>query len=77
MAALKTEGAEELLRLKEEILERWERLPPEHQATMLLVLVDRSEWGDWAVEAHKLLGANKGGWYESRKTGDLLDPGRG
>ena len=74
MTNLQVEDGEELLELKEEIVERWERLPPEHQATMLLVLVDRSEWGDWAVEAHKLLGATKGGWYESRETDDLLGP---
>jgi hypothetical protein len=71
MTTLEVEGARELLKLKEEILERWGKLPPEHQATTLLVLVYESEWGDWAVEAHKLLGASKGGSHESRRTDDL------
>ena len=68
-------SGEELVKLKDEILERWDKLPPEHQATMLLVLIDRSEWGAWAVEAHEVLGASKGGWHESRDTGDLLGTG--
>ena len=50
----------ELLELKEEILSRWKRLPGEHQATMLLVLLERSEWGDWALEARALLGRSSG-----------------
>ena len=45
----------ELLSLKEEILSAWQRLPAEHQATMLLVLLDRSEWADWVLEAKRLL----------------------
>lgn len=44
-----------LLKLKEEILSRWQKLPPEHQATMLLVLLERSEWSDWALEAQELV----------------------
>ncbi len=55
MAQQRTEDAEELLRLKEDILNRWERLPPEHQATMLLVLLVRSEWRDWVLDAQDLL----------------------
>ena len=45
----------ELLGLKDEILNRWQRLPAEHQATMLLVLLDKSEWADWVLQAHRLL----------------------
>ena len=55
MAQQRTENPEELLRLKEDILNRWERLPPEHQATMLLVLLVRSEWRDWVLDAQDLL----------------------
>ena len=40
---------EQLLQLKREIIERWGRLPPEHQATMLLVLLDHAAWGRWSV----------------------------
>jgi hypothetical protein len=40
-----------ILELKGEIVERWERLPPEHQATMLLVLLDKSTWATWSVTA--------------------------
>jgi hypothetical protein len=39
---------------KEEILAAWYELPPEHQATMALVLLDtimNSEWGLWVKEA--------------------------
>ena len=40
-----------LLAVKGEIVERWERLPAEHQATMLLVLLDRSPWATWSIAA--------------------------
>ena len=40
---------EQLLQLKREIIERWGRLPPEHQATMLLVLLDHAAWAGWSV----------------------------
>jgi hypothetical protein len=40
-----------ILALKGEIVERWERLPPEHQATMLLVLLDKSTWASWSINA--------------------------
>ena len=59
MKKQKVEDPEELLRLKEEILSSWEKLPPEHQATMLLVLLDRSEWADWVLEAQELLERSK------------------
>ncbi len=51
---------QELLTLKENILAQWRRLPPEHQATMLLVLteqVNASESGPWAAQALRLLSA--------------------
>ena len=59
MTESKTERGQELLRLKEEILSRWDKLPPEHQATMLWVLLDRSEWADWALEARELVEENE------------------
>src|SRR5438552_1259460 len=43
-----------LLRLKDEILARWQQLPAEHQATYALVLLDtvmKGEWGDWLKSA--------------------------
>jgi len=49
---------QELLTLKEDILAQWLRLPPEHQATMLLVLteqVNASDHGPWAAQALQLL----------------------
>ena len=55
MGQQRTEDPEELLRLKEGILSRWEKLPAEHQATMLLVLLVRSEWRDWVLDAQDLL----------------------
>lgn len=51
---------QELLALKDDLLAQWERLPVEHQATMLLVLASRIQAGDygpWAVEAIRLLSA--------------------
>ena len=54
------EDPKELLRLKDEILSSWEKLPPEHQATMLLVLLDKSEWGDWVLQAQELLERSRG-----------------
>ena len=52
--------ARQLLALKDEIVQRWEQLPPEHQATMLLVLLDRSPWAAWSVNA----------WLTLRQGGD-------
>ena len=46
---------EEILKLKDELMARWERLPPEHQATMLLVLLDESSWANWSLQAHTVL----------------------
>ena len=51
---------QELLTLKENILAQWSRLPPEHQATMLLVLTEQlksSEYGPWAAQVLQLLSA--------------------
>jgi len=51
---------QELLTLKENILAQWLRLPPEHQATMLLVLTEQvksNEYGPWAAQALQLLSA--------------------
>lgn len=55
MGQHRVEDPEQLLRLKEDILNRWERLPPEHQAIMLLVLLQESEWSDWVLDAQHLL----------------------
>lgn len=55
-----SDAHQELLTLKENILAQWLRLPPEHQATMLLVLteqVNASEYGPWAAQALQLLSA--------------------
>jgi len=53
-------NSEKLLRIKEEILRLWEALPPEHHATMLLVLLEKSEAGDWVAQAHLLRKEQKG-----------------
>jgi len=53
-----SDAHQELLTLKENILAQWSRLPPEHQATMLLVLIERmssSAYGAWAAQAIELL----------------------
>ncbi|MBX3083938.1 MAG: hypothetical protein KF716_20045 [Anaerolineae bacterium] len=45
---------EQLLALKDAILTAFNALPPEHQATMSLVIVGRimeGEWGDWLQDA--------------------------
>jgi hypothetical protein len=45
---------ETLRTLKSEIMAAWAQLPPEHQATMALVLLDtimNGEWGVWMREA--------------------------
>lgn len=49
---------QELLTIKDSILSQWQRLPPEHQASLFLVLMNRvlnSEYGPWATDAIKLL----------------------
>lgn len=49
---------QELLTIKDSILAQWQRLPPEHQASLFLVLMNRvlnSEYGPWAADAIKLL----------------------
>lgn len=50
---------EHLLKLKAELLERWQQLPVEHQATMGLVLLQElldGEYGTWMREALALKG---------------------
>lgn len=50
--------AEEILVIKDEIAERWNRLPPEHQASMALTLssnVIDGEYGPWLLTAIALL----------------------
>ena len=53
-------SAEHLLQLKREIIEGWGRLPPEHQATMLLVLLDHAAWGRWSAWTWLALNPNGG-----------------
>lgn len=48
----------DILQLKSSIQEMWKRLPAEHQATMLLVLlnsVQESEYGPWTLSAIETL----------------------
>ena len=50
-------GPEAILKLKDGLLGLWQQLPPEHQATMALVLlieVIEGEWGPWLNEALEL-----------------------
>ncbi|GAB4422324.1 MAG: hypothetical protein Kow00106_19480 [Anaerolineae bacterium] len=49
---------EDLLRLKDEIVARWRQLPPEHQATMALVLFQQvleGDYGPWLRGAARTL----------------------
>lgn len=49
---------EQVLTLKDEIVPRFQKLPPEHQATLALVLaqdVVKGEWGAWFTDALRLL----------------------
>ena len=61
MVKMGESNPEQILELKREILEYWERLPPEHQATMLLVLLDHAAWGRWSVWTWLALNRNDGG----------------
>lgn len=50
----------ELLAIKDGLLEQWRRLPAEHQASMLLVLMNhvlQDDYGQWAADAIRLLAA--------------------
>lgn len=49
---------EDILHLKDEISERWRHLPPEHQATLALVLFQQTlegEYGPWLRAAVRTL----------------------
>ncbi len=49
---------EEILQLKEGIWRRWEQLPPEHQATITMVMVQtvmNGEYEKWILESWQLL----------------------
>jgi hypothetical protein len=49
-----TPAPSELHRIKDELVDLWQQLPVEHQATMSLVLVNQvmqSEMGEWLKEA--------------------------
>jgi hypothetical protein len=44
---------DEILNIKDELQQRWQQLPPEHQATMALVLVKdvfAGEQCDWMID---------------------------
>ena len=44
----------EILNIKDELQQRWQQLPPEHQATIALVLVKdvfAGEQCDWLIDA--------------------------
>lgn len=54
---------EQLLHLKGEIETRWEQLPPEHQASMALVLLSKvleGEYGEWLRSAIDVLSEKQG-----------------
>ena len=49
---------EDLLNLKDGLLEQWKQLPPEHQATMALVFFQQTlagEYGRWLRSAAKVM----------------------
>jgi len=63
-------SAEELLTLKANIRRDWDQLPPEHQASMALVLVEQvanGDYGEWFAGALELLGLVKPPGSESGK----------
>lgn len=48
----------EILKMKATIWHNWEQLPPEHRATITLVMVqtvESGEYGVWLMEALRLL----------------------
>ena len=52
-----TSNPEQILQLKDELLERWHQLPSEHQASLGLVLLNevmQGEWGEWLRNAIQL-----------------------
>ena len=54
IVALGPHNTETILYLKDELLTQWQQLPPEHQASMSLVLIRTvmdGEWGAWLKEA--------------------------
>ena len=62
---------EQLLRLKDELFERWKQLPPEHQATMALVLFGKvayGAYGPWLQSAVESL------WPDREQSLDQLLP---
>ena len=53
------QNPEQLLKLKDGILEQWGQLPTEHQATLMLVLFQQTlegEYGPWIRSAVEVLG---------------------
>jgi len=57
---------EHILHLKGEIFGQWEQLPPEHQATVTLVMLSRlveGEYGPWMLSAIETLWKEKSPLY--------------
>jgi hypothetical protein len=57
---------EHILRLKDETFSQWGQLPPEHQATMTLVMLKQlveGEYGPWTLSAIELLWKEKSPLY--------------
>jgi hypothetical protein len=53
---------EQILHLKDEIFSQWGQLPPEHQATVTLVMLKQlveGEYGSWTLSAIELLWKEK------------------
>ena len=56
-AELGTPTPEEILKIKEQLLEHWRQLPGEHQASMALVLLQEvlgDDYGQWIKDALEL-----------------------
>lgn len=50
---------DDLLRWKDDILDRWARLPPDHQATMAVVLLQQAlegQYGPWLRSTVRVMG---------------------
>jgi hypothetical protein len=58
--------SEHILHLKGEIFSRWEQLPPEHQATVTLIMLSHlveGEYGPWTLSAMEMLWKEKSPLY--------------
>jgi hypothetical protein len=65
-------SSEQILHLKADLIERWQQLPVEHQASLAVVLFDsvlKSEYSLWFVEAMALkIEQVARGWHDENQS---------